>query len=69
MFGCLNSTCQSFLKIELDYAGYIYSDRVIERASREQRPFVQSFPGSAAARCLEKLSRRLITDSSAGIAE
>lgn len=69
MFGCLNSACQSFLKVELDYAGYIYSDQVIERASREQRPFVQSFPGSAAARCLETLSRRLMGDSSAGTAE
>lgn len=65
MFGCLNSACQSFLGRDLDYAGYIYSDQVIERASRDQRPFVQSFPASAASRCLEALSRRLLEEPSA----
>jgi flagellar biosynthesis protein FlhG len=69
MFGCLNSACQSFLGVDLDYAGYIYSDQVVERAARDQRPFVQSFPASAASRCLETLSRRLMEESSARTAE
>lgn len=69
MFGCLNSACQSFLGLELEYAGYIYNDQVIERASRDQRPFVQSFPAAAASRCVEALARRLGEEASARIAE
>jgi len=69
MFGCLNSACQSFLGIELEYAGYIYLDQVIERASRDQRPFVQSFPASAASRCVEALARRLVEEQAARTAD
>lgn len=69
MFGCLNSACQSFLGVDVDYAGYIYSDEIVERASRDQRPFVQSFPASAASRCIEALSKRLLEDPSARIAD
>ncbi|NJK88857.1 MAG: MinD/ParA family protein [Myxococcales bacterium] len=60
MFGCLNSACQSFLGMELELAGYVYRDQVIERALRDQRPFMQAFPASPASRCLEALGRRLM---------
>ena len=62
MYGCLNSACLSFLGFETGYAGYVYRDRVVERATREQTPFVLSFPNAPATRCITALARRLETD-------
>ncbi len=59
MFGFLNSTARSYLGVESGYAGYVYRDRVVERASREQTPFVLSFPNAPAARCIVALARRI----------
>ena len=59
MYGCLNSASRSFLGVEAGYAGYVYRDRVVERATREQTPFVLSFPSAPAARCITALARRL----------
>lgn len=61
MYGCLNSASRSFLGVEAGYAGYVYRDRVVERATRDQTPFVLSFPNSPAARCVTALARRLET--------
>ena len=59
MYGCLNSASRSFLGVEAGYAGYVYRDRVVERATREQTPFIVSFPSAPAARCITALARRL----------
>lgn len=59
MFVCLEAASRSFLGVELGYAGYVYRDRAVERSTREQIPFVESFPDSPAARCIEALARRM----------
>ncbi len=67
MFGCLSSAARSFLGLDVHYAGYVYRDRAVERAMREQAPFVQAFPGSPAARCVEALARRLAGEVAAEV--
>lgn len=59
MFSSLNSAALSFLGVELGYAGYVYQDPVVERATREQTPFTRSFPDAPASKCVEALARRL----------
>jgi len=63
MFDCLDSACTHFLSIGLEFAGYVYRDAVVEKALRAQRPFVQSFPTSAASRCVQALARRLVEEN------
>lgn len=60
IYACLESACRNFLGIELEFAGYVYRDEVVERSLRGQRPFVESYPGSPAARCVDALSRRIL---------
>lgn len=62
IFSCLDSASKTFLGVEVEYAGYVYQDRVVERALRAQRPFVESFPNAPASRCVEALARRLLGD-------
>lgn len=59
MYGCLTSASRSFLGVQTGYAGYVYRDRAVERATREQTPFVLSFPNAPAARCITALASRL----------
>lgn len=59
MFTCLEAASRSFLGVEVGYAGYIYRDRSVERSTREQVPFVDSFPDSPAAKCVEVLAKRM----------
>lgn len=61
MYACLSSAAQSFLGVSASYAGYVYRDRAVERALREQTPFVQSFPDAPASRCVEALAKRLMS--------
>ncbi|MGF1510191.1 MAG: AAA family ATPase [Myxococcota bacterium] len=60
IFECLDSTCRNFLGLHLELAGYIYRDDVVERALQSQRPFVESYPGSRASRCVDALASRLL---------
>lgn len=59
MHSSLNSAARSFLGVEVGYAGYVYQDPVVERATREQSPFVRSFPDAPASKCVGALARRL----------
>jgi flagellar biosynthesis protein FlhG len=66
IFGCLESACQNFLGLNLDLTGYVYRDEIVERALHSQRPFVDSFPGSLASRCVDALATRLLQDEPNG---
>ena len=59
MFACLEAASRSFLGLSVGYAGYVYRDRSVERSTREQVPFVESFPDSPAAKCVEALAKRI----------
>lgn len=63
MFECLESACKHFLSVELEFAGYVYRDGVVEKALRSQRPFVQSYPSSAASQCVQALARKLVEEN------
>lgn len=60
MYACLEAASRSFLGIEIGYAGYVYRDRSVERSTQEQVPFVDSFPASPAAKCMDALARRVL---------
>lgn len=60
IYSCLEAASRSFLGIEVGYAGYVYRDRAVERSAQEQVPFVESFPTSPAAKCVEALARRVL---------
>lgn len=60
MHASLQAASRNFLGIEVGYAGYIYRDRVVERALREQTPFIETFPDAPASRCVEALAKRLL---------
>lgn len=60
MFSSLNSAAVSLLKTELEFAGYVYMDPVVEKALRSQRPFIESYPDAPAARCVNSLAEYLL---------
>jgi flagellar biosynthesis protein FlhG len=66
MHACIEAASRSFLGIEVGYAGYVYRDRAVERATQEQVPFVDSFPDSPAAKCMTALARRVLGQSTTG---
>ncbi|MEQ9497213.1 MAG: MinD/ParA family protein [Deltaproteobacteria bacterium] len=59
MHGCLDSAARSFLGKHVEFFGYVYQDQSVERAMRNQDPFVRSAPDSPAARCVQALAKRL----------
>lgn len=59
MHGCLESAARSFLGKEIAFHGYVYRDQCVERAMRNQSPFVRSAPEAPASRCVQALARRL----------
>lgn len=63
MYACLEAASRSFLGVEVGYAGYIYRDRSVERATREQVPVVESFPDSPASKCVDALALRVLGDA------
>ncbi|MBR56513.1 MAG: flagellar synthesis regulator FleN [Myxococcales bacterium] len=60
MHTCLSSAAGALLGLELEYAGYVYLDSVVERAMREQKPFVRVYPRAPASRCITTLAHRLV---------
>ena len=60
MFTCLNSAALSLLNTELEFAGYVYMDPVVEKALKAQRPFIESYPDAPASRCVTSLAEYLL---------
>lgn len=69
MHASLQAASRNFLGIEVGYAGYVYRDRVVERALREQTPFIETFPDAPASRCVEALAKRLLGTAPAVVAQ
>ena len=57
----LNQTTQKFLKISVECLGYIYEDRAVRAAVKNQEPFILSKPNSPASRCVNELAKSLLT--------
>ncbi len=69
MFTSINKAARTFLSFSLEYAGYIYRDNAVEKALRSQKPFVDLFPDTPAARCVETLAQKLSESLDGSFAE
>jgi flagellar biosynthesis protein FlhG len=56
----IDASCQRFLGFGVALLGTLPEDTAVPAAAAADRPFVLSTPGSAGARSLESLARRLI---------
>lgn len=59
-FGKFNNAVTNFLKMKLEYLGFISDDRKLIQAVRTQQPFVISFPNCEAAQDIGKIARKLV---------
>jgi flagellar biosynthesis protein FlhG len=59
LFDTLDRVTARFLDVTLEYAGEIPDDPWLRRSVREQRPVVEAYPASPAARALKELARRI----------
>ncbi len=57
----LNQTTQKFLKLSVECLGYVYEDRAVRAAVKNQEPFILSKPNSSAALCVKALAKSLLT--------
>lgn len=55
----LTMIARQFLKIQLEFIGYVPHDAVVPRSVRAQRPFALAEPQSAAARAIVDIASRL----------
>lgn len=59
-FATLSQVAARFLEVELDYLGSIPSDPAVQQGVREQVPFVQAAPKSAAGRALVAVAAQML---------
>ena len=57
----LNQTTQKFLKIPVECLGYIYEDRAVRLAVKNQEPFILRKPDASASNCVRELAKSLLT--------
>ncbi len=57
----LNQTTQKFLNISVECLGYVYEDRAVRAAVKNQAPFILSKPNSPASKCVKELAKSLLT--------
>ena len=56
----LHKTSEKFLNMPVDCLGYIFDDRSVIEAVRNQKPFLATKPNSAAARCIKAMADTLM---------
>ena len=54
-------TADRFLHVDIESIGYVCDDRHLVQAVRKQKPVVEAFPDSLAARCIQSLASNLLT--------
>ncbi|TJX66253.1 MinD/ParA family protein [Soehngenia saccharolytica] len=62
-FNKLLMTVNSFLNIDIENIGYVYSDLRVNKAIMEQHPFVIKYPNSLASESIEMICSKLIDDN------
>src|SRR5207253_7158761 len=65
-FARLARVAERFLRVRLEYQGYVPYDDALPRAVRQQRPVVLAAPGSPASQALVALAARLAVRPAAG---
>lgn len=63
-FDRFNNAVSNFLKIKLEYLGYVTEDRKVLQAVRKQEPFALAFPTSEAARDINDIANKIIGEMS-----
>jgi flagellar biosynthesis protein FlhG len=53
------SVARQFLKTDIAFSGYVVNDEAVKQAVRKRVPFVQQYPNSAAARCVQAWANRM----------
>jgi flagellar biosynthesis protein FlhG len=53
------SVARQFLKTDVAFSGYVVNDDAVKHAVRKRAPFVQQYPNSAAARCVQAWANRM----------
>lgn len=57
----LNQTTQKFLKLPVECLGYVYEDRAVRDAVKNQEPFLLRRPECPASKCVQELAKSLLT--------
>jgi len=57
----LNQTTQKFLNLPVECLGYVYEDRAVRAAVKNQEPFILHKPESPASKCVAELAKSLLT--------
>ena len=56
----LSKVSQRFLGVPISHLGFIFEDRMVQKAVSSQVPFMIAYPDSVAARCIERIAHSLI---------
>ena len=56
----LRKTAERFLHMEIGSLGAIYEDRTMIQAVRQQKPILQAYPDSLAAKCIKAIARSIL---------
>lgn len=62
VFRKLSMVVEKFLNISIDYLGYIPYDDAVRKAVRQQKAFVDAYPGSKASLGIQALARKIDND-------
>ena len=60
VFDKLMRVSQRFLDVSIDNLGYVYEDRSMVKAVKNQIPLLISFPEAISSRCIEGIAKRLL---------
>ena len=53
------SVARQFIKTDVAFSGYVVADAAVQQAVRKRAPFVQQYPNSAAAQCVQAWANRM----------
>lgn len=56
----LNSVASKYLKIKLNFLGYLSSDPMVSKAVKQQNPFLIAFPDSTISKNMIELSKKVV---------
>jgi flagellar biosynthesis protein FlhG len=56
----LNAVAKKFLKIKLNFLGYLSNDSIVSKAVKQQVPFLIAFPDSTISKNMIELSKKVV---------
>jgi len=58
----LNSVSQKFLKMKLQFLGYLNNDALVSKSVKQQKPFLLLFPECSASKNIIEISKKIVRD-------